>query len=112
MQPYFRKGAEISVVLSSLTEPVHGERVRLRSLYECHRSSQAWASHYLREPVVTIYVDPLPQEEDVGLWDKRLMTQKIPEQWEADVGAQISWPETWAPTYVFLLNSVLNYFTE
>lgn len=41
MQPCFRKGAEISGVLNSLTESVHGERVRLGYLYECHRSSQA-----------------------------------------------------------------------
>lgn len=74
MQPCFRKGTGISTMLNSLTDPLHGERVRLRSLYECHRSSQAWASLWLGEWVVALPVDLLPQEDAVGLWDKRLMT--------------------------------------
>lgn len=41
MQACFRKGTEISAVLNSLTDPLHGETVRLRSLYERHRFSQA-----------------------------------------------------------------------
>lgn len=79
MQPCFRKGTEISAMLNSLADPLHGEMARLRPLYECHRSFQPWPNLCSGYRVVILSVDPLLQEGDVGLWHKELATQRIPQ---------------------------------
>lgn len=111
MQPCFRKGTEISAMLNSLTDALYGETVRLRSSHKHHRSSQAWASLQWRQLVITLSVGPLLKEEGVGLWDKRLMTWRIPEaQGQME---ELQYPgQGHAPLPIFKLNSVLNYFPE